>query len=322
MDGMIQRMTCNKEHEVAVRDFLMRIEGRGLEMNSIIIRHEGDSLLEWFRDESFRDRAQCVYSVSKSFTSLGIGLLIDENRIALEDKIAPFFQDKLPEKPLHPWVEALTVRHLLTMTTCFNHTTYKRIPGDDWVAGYFVDTPDRRPGESFCYETSASHVLAALVERITGRSLISFLQDRFLSALGVEGAYYETDPSGVSKGGSGLFIRPFDLVKTAELVMHKGKYRGKSLLPARYLEEAVARQVDTAQKGAIREERYGYGYQFWRTGCNSFSFYGMGGQLAVCVPEKDLLLVTTGDVRNTPDQVQALFDAFWETVYEEDCHDL
>lgn len=115
-------------------------------------------------------------------TSITIGLLLRDNRIALEDYICDYFLDKLPEEGTHPWIKAMTIRHLLTMSTAHASTTYKRYDGDDWVKSFFVVEPDYPPGTKFSYDTSSSHVLAALVERVSKMDEV-FITELFFESL-------------------------------------------------------------------------------------------------------------------------------------------
>ena len=118
------------------------------------------------------------------------------------------------------------------------------------------------------------------------------------------------DPVGVSQGGTGLVMTLRDLSIMAAFCANLGA--GTPL--EAYLREATKKQIDTPRRGKP-EERYGYGYQFWRVRHGGFAMYGLGGQLAVCLPEQNTAFCTTADTQLDPNGVQKIFDAFFETVY-------
>lgn len=140
-----------------------------------------------------------MYSISKSFTSIAIGLLIDEGKLSFDDKICDYFQDKL-EKETPSYIKEITIRDMLKMATAHKSTTYKQYDGNDWVKSFFVLEPSHMPGTVFSYDTSSSHVLAALVERLSGKSILDYLRDKFLNEIGFsKEARWLKDPKGFLK---------------------------------------------------------------------------------------------------------------------------
>lgn len=300
--------------ESAVADFIDRLEADGLIMHGFAMSDGGKLLAEGYWAPFTAESVHRMYSVGKSFVSLAIGLLQEEGRLSLDDRICGYFRDKCPEEGAHPWIEQMTIRHMLTMTTCHRQTTYKRYQGD-WVESFFRVAPDNLPGAVFSYDTSSTHVLAALVERLSGKKLMDYLREKAFDRIGVsKKAYYMEDPYGVSQGGSGLNCTLRDLLAVAELVTDGGRYQGEQLLPADYLEEALKCQIVTVQQPAL-DEQLGYGYQIWQGRHGSFYFYGIGGQLAVCFPRERFVLVTMGDTLDNKNGIKDIFDAFEECIY-------
>ena len=255
-----------------------------------------------------------MYSITKSFTSLATGLLAAEGKLGLDDRICTYFPEKLPEGGAHPWCEEMTIRDLLTMRTCYESTTFKRYDGD-WVESFFRVTPDHVPGTVFNYDTSASHVLAALVEKLTGMDMLDYLRKKVLRRVGFsEEAYILKDPYGVSQGGSGLVSKLSDLAGIAMLCCCGGVLGGEQLIPADFLREATACQVPTNLQPTF-DEQLGYGFMMWKTRYDGFAFYGMGGQLALCYPERDLVFLTMADTIGNPAGLQMIYDCFYDTVY-------
>lgn len=296
-----------------IERFLDEVDASGVELHSAIMLSEGKIISETYYAPFNRDKLHRMFSVTKSFVSLAIGCLAAEGRIGLDDYICDYF----PEYPTeYAWTKKTTIRNMLMMRSPHDKTTYKEDPAADWVESFFKIKPTHMPGTVFAYDTSATHTLGALVEKLSGKSLLDYLRGKFLDKIGFSAdAYCLTDPQGVSIGGSGMMARPIDIAKTAQLVMNGGEYRGEQLLNREYLREIVSYQSRTLTRGSFADEKQGYGMQFWRTRNNGCMMYGMGGQLALMLPEKDFILVTTADSLSCRDGVQHIFDAFWREIY-------
>ncbi len=277
-------------------------------MHGFLLMRRGETIAEGYWKPFTASMPHRMYSISKSMTSLAVGMLLDRGRISLDDRIVSHFPDMLP--PVVPErLKKLTIHDMLRMATCYRKTTYRSDLDSDWARIFFHAEPDHEPGTVFSYDSSASQVLALLAERMTGMPLIEFLQRNVFDKIGAADAKrWLTDPSGASQGGSGLCMTLRDLAKVSALILRGGD----GILPADYLKAATARQIETVLQ-ANPEERFGYGYQFWRTR-NGYSMYGMGGQLAVFVPEKSVLLCTTADTRMDQAGVQKIYDAFFDIL--------
>jgi len=298
--------------------FLKKLEDIDIPMHSAIVMRHDKVIMETYYKPYERSTLHRMFSITKSFVSLAIGLLEEEGKLSLDDHIIQFFPEKLPQEGVHPYIEAMTIRDMLRMASAHDKTTFKVMLIDDWVKTFFTVTPNHVPGTCFSYDTSSTHTLAALVEKLSGMELLKYLRSKFLDELDFsKDAYCMKDPVGVSMGGSGMMATPYDLLKVMYVISHKGMYNGKQLLPANYLKEATSKQIDNYSKSATFEEMQGYGYQFWCTTHNGFVCYGMGGQLALYLPEKDLILITTADTLGRQGGVQLIYDAFWSTVYPE-----
>lgn len=297
--------------------FAKRLEYNNIPMHSIIVMRHGKICMESYYAPYTKDTLHRMFSVTKSFVSLAIGLLADEGRISLDDHIADYFPEKQPETGVHPYMQMLTIRQMLTMRTCHDMNAYKIGDSPDWVGSFFTVTPNHVPGTNFSYDTASTHTLGALVEKLTGMELLDYLRTKFLDELGFsKEAFILKSPDGkVSMGGSGMCATPQDILKVMYIVSQNGKLGGKQLLPSGYLKEATVKQSDPYGKSGTWEEMQGYGYQFWMTTHNGYAFFGMGGQLAIYYPDKDVILVTTADAQGRQGGVQLIYDAFYEEVY-------
>lgn len=314
--------TSSPEAQGVPSDALLRfqqaLDGHGVPLHSALVMRFGHLLMETYAPPYNAHEPHRMFSVTKSFVSLAIGLLEADGQLSLEDRIAAFFADMLQGRQLHPYVMQATIRDLLRMASPHAASAYKLVQCEDWVEAFFVCPPSHRPGTCFAYDTSATHVLCALVERLTGQPLLDYLRGKCLNEIGFgKEAYCLKDAFGRSMGGSGLMASPYDLLRVARLMQRKGAWEGKQLLPRDYVEAATSFQIDNYLKpGASQfEETQGYGYQFWRVRNGGFACFGMGGQLAICMPDKDLLLVTTADTQDIPGGVQRIYDAFFSEVW-------
>ncbi len=301
-----------------ILEFVNKINYADIPLHSLIVIKDGKLVFEGYQKPYAPNELHRMFSVTKSMVSLAIGLLDDEGLISLDDHIIDYFPEKLPEN-VHPYMKALTIRNMLTMRAVHNKTTYKLAGCTDWVGSFFTTKPTHYPGTFYIYDTSSTHVLAALVEKLTGMELLAYLREKFLDEIGFsKDAYCLKDPMGVSMGGSGLMAAPMDLAKVMYLVMNGGVYNGKSYLPKDYLELALTKWSDNYVVGQTLEEMQGYGYQFWRTTHDGYACFGMGGQLGICLPEKNTVIVTTADTQGRQGGVQLLYDALWSTILS-DC---
>lgn len=274
-------------------------------LHTVQVSAHGETVAHAVSDALDLDTPQRMYSVSKTVTGLAIGLLADKGALGLDDPVAKHF----PEMgPVHPWLEATTIRHMLAMRGPHRSTTYKVTAGG-WLESYFRVPPTHPPGTAFTYDTSASYVLAALVERLSGTSLPDFLRPRLLEPLGIgPGLRFLTGPEGISHGGSGLVCTPRDLLRLAHLLLHDGVHDGARLLPADYLRAATSPQADTALQTWGDALRRGYGYQLWLPRRGGWLMFGLGGQIVYGDPARELAVVVTADAQACASGDQRLLD--------------
>ena len=298
----------------AIAGFIKRLDQLHVPMHSLLISRNKQLAFEAYYAPFEKETLHRMFSAGKSMTSIAIGQLAHEGRLSLDDPIADHFRELLPEHP-HPYMMAMTIKDMLTMTTCHTSTTYKANPAANWVASFFTTPPSHRPGTAFNYDTSATHTLGALVQKLSGKTVLDYLRDVCLDQIGFsQEAYMIQDPFGLVMAGSGLVAKPMDLMVFAQLLMADGVYHGSPLLSADYLSQATSKQVDTRAQGTFPETRVGYGYQFWRNRSDGYSCFGMGGQLAICLPAYDLIVVTTADTQGMAGGNQFIYDSLYEMV--------
>jgi CubicO group peptidase (beta-lactamase class C family) len=252
-----------------------------------------------------------LFSLTKSFTSTAVGLAVAEGRLSVDDLVLSFFPERAPaEAGEH--LQNMRVRHLLTMTTGHEEEPtfhlFEREDGD-WVKGFLEHPVARPPGTHFVYNSSASHVLSAIVQQVTGMPVLDYLQPRLFAPLGIEKPAWDTCPRGINTGGWGLSLKTEDVARFGQLCLQKGDWRGQSILPATWVEEATAGQVSNAPNENPDWEQ-GYGYQFWRCRHDAYRGDGAFGQFCLVMPDRDAVLAITSGIGD----MQAVLNVVWEVL--------
>ncbi len=316
--GEILKFASPCEAGINPRDilsFLDDIADRKLMVHGMLLLRHGKVCAEGYWKPFTKNDFHRMYSVSKTFVSAAIGALIEEGKISLDSKVLPFFEDKL-NGPADPWLADATIRDLLRMETPHSESTYG-FEDPDWLATFFQHKPNHPAGTFFRYDTSGSYTLDVLVERLTGKTFLEYLKEKALLEIGFspEAGCVEA-PEGYAWGGSGVLCTTRDLARFALLVENDGLFEGRQLLPAWYLQEAKKKQIDNAVFGYTAPlSGHGYGYQIWRIFDNGYAFEGMGGQLAMVWPDKDLMAVFTSDMQGQPQDYNCLAEAFRYQIY-------
>lgn len=293
--------------------FIERLKKRQIPMHSLLLMRHDKLLFEGYYAPCTADTLHRMFSISKSLTSIAIGLLADEKRLSLDDPIVKYFPEKLPGQ-VHPWIASMTIKDMLMMRSCHASTTYKIDMTADWVESYFTTPPTHPAGTIFHYDTSAPHTLCALVEKMTGMDMLDFLKTKLAPLALSEHSYMIKDPFGVSMGGSGLVALPMDMLKFGYFLAHKGCVCGQQLISPSYIDMAVSNLSETCVTAPLPSEAQGYGMQFWRGEQNNYVCYGMGGQFIIVFPDYDLICVTTADTQSIAGGNQQIYDALYEEI--------
>ena len=306
----------------SVIKFMDELEHYGLYLHSFALVKGHDIFAEAYRAPFKKGEKHRMYSVSKSFTSMAMGILIGEGKVKLTDTVLKYFPE-YEDKVTDPYVRNLTIEDCLLMATAFSYgTTYgaKRAPflEPDWVHTFFNVDSSHPSGTVWNYDTSGSYMVGVIVEKVTGMPFIEYLKEKALLKIGcAEDMTCLKAPEGYAWGGSAVLSSTIDLARFARLVMDMGEWNGEQLIPRDYVENATSKKIDNGQEGFFTFcEGHGYGYQIWRTLDNTFSFLGMGAQLAICMPEEDLLFVCTADVQGYPGSYATIYMNLWKHIKE------
>lgn len=280
-------------------------------LHSLMIVRHGHVVAEGWWYPYAANEPHVLFSLSKSFTSTAIGLAIAEGLLSLDSRVLDFFPNERPAE-VSDYLAAMTVHDLLAMATGHDKDTtgalHEREDGN-WVAAFLAQPVTHPPGTHFVYNSGATYMLSAILQTVTGITLLDYLQPRLFQPLGIENPTWESCPRGINVGGWGLSIRTEDIARFGQLYLQEGVWQGKQLVPAEWIAQATAKQVDndTGHTQNI-DWRQGYGYQFWRCRYGAYRGDGAFGQFCVVLPEQQTVIAITSGLSN----MQAVLDLVWQ----------
>ena len=293
----------------SILQFLQSIEENIQSFHSFMLLRHGFVVTEGWWHPYKREYPHMLFSLSKSFTSTAIGQALSEGLLSLDDFVVDFFAKELP-KQISTNLKAMRVRHLLSMSTGHAEDTTPfmvRRKDKNWVRGFLTRPVKYEPGTHFLYNTGATYMLSAILQKLTGVTLLEYLRPRLFDPLGIQNPTWETCPRGINTGGFGLTITTEDIARFGQLYLQKGMWNGSQLLPESWVEQASRKQVSNGVNPDSDWEQ-GYGYQFWRCRYNIYRGDGAFGQYCIVMPEQDAVLAITSGV---PD-MQIVLNLVWE----------
>jgi CubicO group peptidase (beta-lactamase class C family) len=286
---------------VGLISFLDEVAKSNIEFHSIMVVRHGHVIAEGWWAPYAAPLRHTLYSLSKSFTSTAVGLAVSEGHLDIEAPVISFFPTEVPQE-VTPNLAAMKVKHLLTMSTGHAKDTIQslRHSTDTWVRTFLNLPVEREPGTFFLYNTGATYMLSAIVQKVTGQPLLQYLRPRIFEPLGIEGEDWETDPLGINTGGYGLRVKTEDLAKFGQLYLQKGKWNGKQILSEQWIDEATRTQIasNSSKPSRPKEEddwAQGYGYQFWRCRPGGYRADGAFGQFSMVMPDYDAVIAITSE---------------------------
>lgn len=267
-------------------DFLKEVKEKGIVINYVQVRKSGKIVLDWGR-LSQKTRLN-TWSVSKSFVSVAVGIAIDEGLISLDEKVCESFKEYLPEDASKNLLE-LEVRHLLTMTTGFDHALFfsddpQRYVTKDWIRFFFEQDYPYAPGERFLYCNFNTYMLACLIEKKSKVDIMDFLNEKLFCPLEILSPDWTRCPMGHIHAANGLYLTIDEFGRFGQMLLDGGVYKGKRIVSKEYLDMAMSNHMP--DEWGIR-----YGFQFWQNpDGESFRADGKYGQYIIVVPKKDLVV--------------------------------
>ena len=306
-----------------------------INLHSIMVVKDGKVIAEkWFQGHT-PDSVHAMFSVSKTFTAAAVGIAIGDGKMSLDDKVVDYFQDvALPaDNPCNATVKDLlmmagghdTDPTLEVLEVDARAMTSALKKGVDVAPVFFSYPFVHEPGTHFCYNSLGTYVLSYIVQKVTGESVLDYLTPRIFEPLGIDKPTWEADSRGVTCGGWGLSLKTEDMAKFGQLLLQKGKWGDKQLIPADFVDEMGKAQVECAPAGIRIEDaetvsgipasendwRQGYGFQTWINKVDGFRADGAGGQFILVLPEKNAVVAVTAWLSNTQKQM----DFVWNYIY-------
>ena len=290
--------------------FLDDMKEKRLHMHSVMILRHGQLIAQTSFAPWSGDRLHMLFSLSKSFTSTAVGFAVQDGLLRVTDRLADFFPELLPAEPCEN-MKKMTIKHMLSMNT--GHGEEPRHIGDNWEKTFLRSYVEYEPGTHFLYNTFATYMLAAVVQKVTGKKLLAYLREKLMDPLGMSpDIWFEESPTGVATGGYGLNVRVEDIAKLGQFYLQKGRWEGKQLLSEDWIRDASTPWSDNRGHGGENSDwGSGYGYQFWM--CKPehvFRGDGAFGQYCVVLPDQDMVIAITSGV----DDMGAVLDSIWKNI--------
>jgi CubicO group peptidase (beta-lactamase class C family) len=287
----------------SILEFLAAINASKHEFHSFMMVRHGHVIAEgWWAP--YRPQANhMLYSLSKSFTSTAVGFAVCEGKLDVDALVTSFFPDKLPEQ-VSANLATMRVKHLLTMSVGREKDSAPRMRNEqDWARAFLSLPVENPPGSVFLYDSGASYMLSAIVQKLTGQRVIDYLRPRLFEPLEIEGITWETCPLGINTGGWGLSVPTGALAKFGQLYLQEGQWKGETALPAVWIREATTFKIQQPATGGadldhLKETsdwHQGYCYQFWRCRHNGFRGDGAMGQYCIVLPDEDAVIAITSE---------------------------
>lgn len=297
----------------AIKTFIESYKKEKHELHSVMIIRHGKIISEAWWSPYAPELKHSMYSVSKSWTSTAVGFAVSENKLKVSDKVLTFFPE-YADLASNDFLKDLTVKDLLTMSVGHKTEPLRNVivMQPDWMRGFLKTPIAYAPGTKFLYNTLATYMLSGIVQKVTGQSLINYLEPRLFKPLGIKGVDWEYDSKGINTGGWGIRVKTEDMAKLGLTYLQGGKFNGKQIIPNAWVKEATQKHIDQNPEASQAKKDssdwlQGYGYQFWRCRNGAFRADGAYGQYIVMMPEQDAVVVITSESNDLQDDLNMIW---------------
>lgn len=302
--------------------FIEAVEKSKHELHSFMFLRHGKVIAEGWWNPYRPDLKHTLYSTSKSFTSTAAGFAVSEKLLSVNDRVISFFPEYLPDT-VSNYLSDLTVKDLLTMSAGQDpDATFIAGRDSNWIKGFLAHPVVNDPGTKFLYNSLATYMVSAIVQKLTGQKIIDYLTPRLFEPLGTEGMDWETDPMGINTGGWGLRLKTEDMAKFGQLYLQNGNWNGQQIIPKQWIEEATTIKIEqnpdaTQTKKDSSDWLQGYCYQFWRSRNNSFRADGAYGQFIIIMPDQDAIIAITAETADMQDEINLVWKYLLPSMHKE-----
>jgi CubicO group peptidase (beta-lactamase class C family) len=279
-----------------LKPYVEGIEKQNLNVDGVVVYQHGGEIARhrWIPEEP-----RHVWSVSKSFASIAIGMAVDEGKLRLSDRVVQILNREKRE----PRWNALTLEHVLTMT--MGHPEYARTDNIDEIFTFEIT---REPGTYFLYDSSCTLLASAMFTKVTGQKIRDYLLDRLFRPLGIPDPFWEESVDGYTIGAVGLHISTSSMAVFGQFLLQRGNWHGKQLVSPSWIDRATRTQVPTRPSQNKSDYDIGYGYQFWTCRHGAYRCDGKNGQFVVVIPGLDAVVAINSDDENMKPILWAVWD--------------
>jgi CubicO group peptidase (beta-lactamase class C family) len=278
-----------------IAPYVKAIEDRKLKSEGVIVMRRGEKAAEhrWVPDE-----ARNVFSVSKSFTSIAVGMALDEGKLSLGDKVLDIF----PVPDPSPWLKALNLEHLLTMTR--GHGEFSRPRS---VAEALAQPLVHEPGSLFIYDNGSPFLASAMLTEKTGKTVRDYLVEKLFGPLGIPEPCWAESDDGYTIGATGLETTTASLAVFGQFLLRRGEWQGRQLVSSRWIDSAARPHVST-RDSVHPDYDLGYGYFFWPCRHGAYRADGKDGQFVIVLPREDAVVAITSNEENMKPILYTVWD--------------
>lgn len=295
------------------------------ELHSMIVLKDGKKIYERYDTGHNPEDLRVFWSASKTFTAVAVGFAVQDGLLKVDDKVISFFGDEDLPARRSEWLEKLTVKNLLTMSSGLGTDGIGKTRSHIWKnpAREVLAVPMAfEPGSRFKYNSMNTYLLSEIIQRLTGMKTSEYLNIKLFRPLGIDRWAWEESAAGVTVGGWGLYSTTETLAKMGQFLLQKGMWGGKQLLDPSWIEDLSSCQIlqydpseitaEQLAEFATNESRQGYGYQVWRCTHNAYRLDGAHGQLCIIIPEKNAVIAIHSSFHRG---LKNLFNLVWENIY-------
>ena len=278
---------------LAIHNLLARIDAENMNLHGLVLLHNGYIICEKYWDPRYKGDAEYVYSITKAVVSLLVGIAIADGLLDIESTVISYFPD-VKVKNTDENMKKLRIKHLLTMSSGRESDT-------EWdtvnaISDFFNKPIPYEPGTRFHYLGGCATMLSAIIQKLTGKSLVDYADEKLFSLIGIEKPRWDANPDGICYGGVGIWLKTRDIARLGLLLLSQGKWKDTQIIPQDYIMQAT-NCMWPCFTGGDPNQTSGYGYLFWKNApaLGGYRITGNRGRHCIVLPDHNIACATTAD---------------------------
>ncbi len=258
-----------------------------------------------------------IFSISKTFTSVAVGIAQAEGLLDIDDAVLTHLQHLAPSAA--PGIDKITIRHLLTMSSGIVYRWDE--PDADHegdVAQDILTTPvGAVPGTTFAYRGANTYLLSRIIHACSGQDLRDFLLPRLFTPLGIRNPQWLRCPLGYSLGAVGLLLRTEEIARLGRTLLDDGRYGNRQIVPAEYVAAMITDTIPTGEHRATgatgsHPDNARYGRHVWLCDRDdAWRMDGIYGQFSIVLPHQRARITITSHYQGPTTDI---LDAIWSEI--------